>query len=302
MAERNPFEHKPVTPGAASGAGTGAIHCEQWEEMLVDALDGALSAADRAAFDAHAATCPVCAQLLAQSSRGREWLRFLEAEPEVPAGLVESIVSRTSGSVAAGVAANPLGLGGATQIPALAAGNGIAIPMRRATWNSHMVMTAAMAFFSLALTLNLMLNLAGVRLTDLHLANLDPASMEMNLTRQIYGVKGSVVRYYDNLRLVYEVESRVHQLRRADGMRLAPQPKPVPATPKAGNGVSRSQPAQTREGGTLLGSPQMAESENPASKKPQMHGTEQQGKQMSREEASDEVPATLVTHAERNPA
>lgn len=294
MTERNPFEHKPVIP--ETGSGTGTVHCEQWEEMLADALDGALPAADRAAFDAHASTCPACAELLAQATQGREWLRFLEVEPEVPAGLVERIVSRTSGSVAAGVASSPLGLGGAAGIPALAAGHGIVIPARRAGWNSHVVMTAAMAFFSLALTLNLMLSLAGVRLTDLHLADLNLANMEMNLTRQFYGAKGSLVRYYDNLRLVYEVESRVRQLRRADELKQSP--KPVPANPKAGNGMSLTAPAQTPNARGLLSDPQTAESAKLERTESPMLPAGRHQVQTSRDGVSDGTLAALAPFAQ----
>lgn len=305
MTERNPFEHKPVAP--AAGTGAGPVRCEQWEELLADALDGLLPASDRAAFDAHAAACPACAQLLAQATQGREWLGFLTEEPEIPAGLVERIVSRTSGSVGAGAAVNPAGLGNAAQIPALAAGQGLAIPVRRAMWDSRMVMTAAMAFFSLALTFNLMLNLAGVRLTDLHMADLNPSSMEMNLTRQFYGAKGSVVRYYDNLRLVYEVESRVRQVRRADEAKQAPQPKRVPANPKANNGSSHSRPVRTPNpatassaGGVLWGVPQLANTVNPAATvDPSAHEMEQEEVQtMEESEVSDGTFAALVTSAQ----
>jgi hypothetical protein len=75
-----------------------------------------------------------------------------------------------------------------------------------------------MAFFSIALTLNL----AGVRITDLRLSALTPASMENNLTRQFYGAKSQMVRYYDNLRFVYEVESKMRELRRDE--ETAPRP------------------------------------------------------------------------------
>ena len=86
----------------------------------------------------------------------------------------------------------------------------LAMPRRKFVWDTRLMMTAAMAFFSIALTLNL----AGVRLTGLRLADLTPASMENNLTRQFYGAKSPVVRYYDNLRFVYEVESKMRELRR----------------------------------------------------------------------------------------
>jgi hypothetical protein len=71
----------------------------------------------------------------------------------------------------------------------------------------RLAMTAAMAFFSIALTLNL----TGVRITDLRASDFKPSS----LMRSAYEAKAKVVRYSDNLRVVYELESRVRDLQRS---------------------------------------------------------------------------------------
>lgn len=244
MTERNPFENKPAE------AGRGPLRCEEWEVLLTEALDGLLPAGERVAFDTHSAECAVCAQLLKQAKQGQEWLEFLDTEPEVPTDLVERIVGKTSGSVAGG----PLAVAGVGAIPVQV------LPVRHVMWDNRMMMTVAMAFFSIALTLNL----AGVRLTHLKLSDLTPASMEMNLTRQFYGAKSSLVRYYDNLRLVYEVESKMRDLRRAEEMQQQkpqqqPQQQEVPANP-SGNGHKNGgklEPAIPEEG-VLWGRPERA--------------------------------------------
>jgi hypothetical protein len=130
----------------------------------------------------------------------------------------------------------------------------LGLPVRRTMWDTRMMMTAAMAFFSIALTLNL----AGVRLTHLRLSDLTPASLEMNLTHQFYGAKSSVVRYYDNLRLVYEVESKMRDLRRAEEIQQQEQQQ-VPANP-SGNGHKNGgklTPTIPQEG-VLWGRPEVA--------------------------------------------
>ena len=71
-------------------------------------------------------------------------------------------------------------------------------------------MTAAMAFFSIALTLNI----TGVRLSNLRLANLRPTAVRSFMERRIMTASVPIVRYYDHLRFVYEVESRMRELRR----------------------------------------------------------------------------------------
>ena len=236
MSERNPFEHHARGPGKAHGAGR-EIRCEEWEALLADALDGLMPATDSASFEAHSHDCSACAALLAQSRQGREWLEFLHTEPEMPADLAERILSRTSGAVAE----RPLAVYGA---PIAAGANVLALPRRRFVLDNRLMMTAAMAFFSFALTLNL----AGVRLTELRLSDLTPASLESRLTRGFYSAKTQAVRYYDNLRFVYEVESKMRELRRDED---TPRPEQKPAAPPATQPTVAS-PANPRKNGGKL--------------------------------------------------
>lgn len=192
MAEQDKFGQKPAR-----------LRCEEWEALLADALDGLLPANDSSAFTAHSAECLNCADLLAHAQQGREWLEYLHEEPEVPVGLVEKILDQTAGP------------GGIT-LPALAAGQapGVAVaaamPWRRDFHETRLLMTVAMAFFSIALTLNL----AGVKLSSIRLADLRPSAIGSTLSRQFYSTRGQLVRYYDNLRFVYQLESRMRELRR----------------------------------------------------------------------------------------
>jgi hypothetical protein len=90
----------------------------------------------------------------------------------------------------------------------------------------RLAMTAAMAFFSLALTMDL----TGMQLKDLNPANLRPS----NLRKGFYTAKAGVVQYYEGLRVVYELESRVHDMESVRGddtqsvpVQSAPAPKPA---------------------------------------------------------------------------
>ena len=86
-------------------------------------------------------------------------------------------------------------------------------------------MTAAMAFFSLALTMNL----TGVHLADIHLSDLRPSAVR----RSFWGANARAIRYYDNLRVVYELQSRVREMQRENGdpADAVPVRSPVPAEP-----------------------------------------------------------------------
>jgi hypothetical protein len=197
MSGRNPFEKNPAK--AKQGR---ELRCEEWETFLADALDGVLPAGDAVAFDVHSAKCPACAELLAQAKAGREWLKYLHTEPDVPGDIVSRILSKTSGG-----AGLPLAVAGGPQpiAPHL-----LQTPFRKTFYETRLLMTVAMAFFSIALTLNL----AGIRLTGFRLADLKPSTLQSNLTHQFYGARYQMVRYYDSLRFVYQMESKMRELRR----------------------------------------------------------------------------------------
>jgi hypothetical protein len=219
MAEQSKFGQRPEsTPGG--------LRCEEWELLLADSVDGHLAPAQAAAFAAHSAGCPSCADLLAHVTQGRDWLGYLHSEPEVPSNLVARILDRTVG---AGAVAVPV-LAGAGQgtVPVAAAA-----PWRRNFHEMRLLMTVAMAFFSIALTLNL----AGIKLSNVHMADLRPSSIGGALSRQFYGAQGSVVRFYNNLRFVYQLESRMRELRHdVDTTPAMPhQQKSAPAKPGGGN-------------------------------------------------------------------
>ena len=188
----------------------GSVACGQWETLLADALDGLLTPGDEATFTAHMAACPHCTALFEEARRGREWLEFLSPEPEVPAGLVDRILAHT-------------GPGHSTEIGLAAQGNVVPLPQITVpAWQKpgfmgfvrrfaepRLMMTAAMAFFSIALTMNLL----GVRVTSVRLSDLRPTAMRSYMERQLTMASVPIMRYYDHLRLVYEVQTRMRELR-----------------------------------------------------------------------------------------
>ena len=196
MTERTQFPNSPA--------------CGAWETLLADALDGQLKSEDEAQFAAHKTTCAACAGLYEEARKGREWLEFLSPEPDVPAGLLERILAQTGPGQ---TARQPIpAMAGAGVVPAFVVPvwqqPGFMARVRYAA-QPRLLMTAAMAFFSIALTLNL----TGVRLTTLRMADLRPVAMKSYMERQLNMASVPIVRYYDHLRFVYEVESRVRQLR-----------------------------------------------------------------------------------------
>jgi hypothetical protein len=188
----------------------GTPACGEWETLLAEALDGLLNPEDEARFLAHKAACPACAALYEEARKGREWLEFLSPEPEPPEGLIERILATTGPGHPIGRAASGLAIPSAVPEFVLPVWRQPGFFARmRADLQPRLMMTAAMAFFSIALTLNL----AGVQLKNLRLSPLRPQAVRSYMERQLSMASVPIVRYYDHLRFVYEVEAQVRELR-----------------------------------------------------------------------------------------
>jgi Putative zinc-finger len=233
MTERTNFPSSPA--------------CGQWETLLADALDGLLKAEDETAFAAHMAVCPACTALFEESQRGRQWLEFLSPEPEVPAGLLDRILAQTGPGQVAGyglmpASSNVMPMPQPWQRPGLM---GRVYAQARRFAEPRLLMTAAMAFFSIALTLNL----TGVRLSGVRLSDLKPTAIRSFMERRVTMASTPIIRYYDHLRFVYEVETRMRELRRTTESDDSQKPKnPAPGeskqTPGRKDGGSRVDPPQ----------------------------------------------------------
>ncbi len=222
--------------------------CGHWETLLADALDGLLRPEDEATFTSHMATCPACTALFEESRRGREWLDFLSTEPEIPEGLLDKILAATGPGQVAGYG---LVTGGGNVLPMPPAWQrpGFIGRVRRFA-EPRLLMTAAMAFFSIALTLNL----TGVKLADLRVSNLRPSAVRSFMQRRLTMASTPIIRYYDHLRVVYEVQSRMRELRRGtQGEGTDNTQRPNDNQP----GESKQSPAH-KDGGSRVDPPQQS--------------------------------------------
>jgi hypothetical protein len=173
--------------------------CTEFESRLSDALDKALSIAEQGRFDAHRTECANCALMFAEVSAGMRWLDALE-EVELPANFLHNVLAATSGTEPAKAAAEPR-QGWWERLR-----TGIPKVMTP-VFQPRFAMSFAMAFFSVTM----LLNIAGLKLTDLRNVDLRPSA----LVRGYYETTGRLVKYYENIRFVYEIESRVQELKRA---------------------------------------------------------------------------------------
>ena len=234
MSEHGQFEQKP---------GTDAVDCTALEQFLAEWTEDALPTATAAAMQAHAAQCEGCSLLLAHARQGHDWLGLLRQQTvEPPAGLVEAIVARTSGAVAPSTATPQLASDAiVTPYPHRFGSIAPLAALRRTIFDPRIALTAAMAFFSISLTLNLL----GVQLGAIRPTDLTPNGLHRLLTRQYVQASANVVRYYENLRFVYEVESSVRELRRATENDETSPVNPQEHRPNRSPGSSNNQQAPT---------------------------------------------------------
>jgi hypothetical protein len=194
------------------------MQCTEWEAMLADALDGTLHGAKLVSFEAHQQTCPVCGAQYQEAVAGMHWLKQLE-DVEVPRNLVHNIMVHTAGALP--VPRENAPVAGESWWGRL---KGHLAPVFAPLATPRFAMSFGMAFFSITM----ILNVAGFHVSDLKHLDLSTKGIE----RTYYTTQARVVRYYENIRLVYEIESRVRDLRRAA---TPEQKQEEPQTPRNPN-------------------------------------------------------------------
>jgi hypothetical protein len=206
--------------------------CSEFDLLLADMLDGVLSGAELNRFQAHAQSCKACGPLLAEAEAGRNWLKGL-TEVEPPVSLVSNILASTTG-----VDTQRLRAPVRTAQPQVSWIERLQAsfldPLWAAVRQPRFALSFGMAFFGLSVGLTV----AGVKPNDIRAIDLRPAAIRQSY----YKTEARVVRYYSNIRLVYEVESRVREIKR----NVAPA-EPGPSKDKVNKNDTTQQPEQKQE-------------------------------------------------------
>lgn len=190
--------------------------CDQAEARLSDYLDGLLAGPERAEFEAHASSCANCAPLLASVRSLVTGIHAME-EVEVPPRLVYAILDMTLG------------------------------PRESVTgWQAFLKFIRGMATpksaygaASVMATLIILAGSSGFSLRKPKLADLRPAAIYHKADQQAHLVLARSVKYVSDLRVVYEIQSRLRQ----DENDL--QTTPEEALPKS---APEKTPGQTEDG------------------------------------------------------
>jgi hypothetical protein len=167
--------------------------CAQFEIALCDYLDRTLAATAKAEFDQHLASCPACTELARDAGAA---LAFIErvADIEPPPELVNRLYAIASREVRPTVR------------------GGIRAWFRRVF---HPLLQPRMAF-GLSLTIlffGMMVRCAGIPERRLTTADVDPAHVWAGLEDRAHRGWERSVKFYENLRFVYQIQSRLREWR-----------------------------------------------------------------------------------------
>src|SRR2546423_1462457 len=208
------------------------MQCNEFDVLLTDALDGVLSGTGLDRFQAHARSCATCGPLLAEAEAGRSWLKGL-SEVEPPVNLVMNILASTSG-----IDTQRLRVTTRSAQPHISWWERVQASVLEPIWATvrqpRFAMSFGMAFFALSVGLTV----AGVKPADLREISLRPTAIRYTY----YHAQARVVRYFDNVRYVYEVQAALRGIKR----NITPA-EPGPAKSKERKNDTSQQPEQKQE-------------------------------------------------------
>lgn len=171
------------------------MDCGDFESQLADYIDGTLGEAERAALEAHSSACPVCREFMVDVMGAAAFLKHVE-EAEPPAALITRIAYQA-----------PLGR---TRKPFEKPGflSGLATRWLSPILQPRLVMGMAMTVLSFAM----LERCTGVQGQHLQPADINPVRIWGDMEEKAVRVKDRMVKNYENLRVVYEIETRLKDL------------------------------------------------------------------------------------------
>jgi len=211
------------------------MQCNEFDSLLTDAIDGVLTGSLLERFQAHAGVCKACGPLFAEAEAGRNWLKGL-TEVEPPASLVTNILASTTGVDTQRLRATARPQPRVSWLERWQAS--FLEPIWAAIRQPRFAMSFGMAFFALSVSLTV----AGVKPVEAAQGVATMIAHPSSIRHTYYNTQARVVRYYENIRFVYEVESRVRELKR--NIRPA---EPAPDKPKENKNDTTQQPEQKQE-------------------------------------------------------
>src|SRR4051795_5460645 len=195
------------------------IDCAQFEVLLADYLDGTLPEPERTRVEEHAANCQHCREFLADVQGA---VRFLgKSEEIVPP---PELITRIAYHAPTGRIRRPLERQGFV--------SRLVSEWLRPILQPRLAMGMAMTILSIAM----LERCTGVKMQHIQPEDLSPVRIWGGIEDKTVRLKDRAVKYYENLRWVYEIEVRLHELR--EQQESAPADNAQPPNKTGANGVA----------------------------------------------------------------
>ena len=174
------------------------MNCAEFESILADYVDGTLAATERASVDQHVSTCASCRELMDDVRRMAAMLERVE-EVEPPSELITRIAFQAP----RGRSRDSLDVFGFW-------------PELKAKWLEPMLQPKfAMGMAMTVLSFSMLDRCAGTKVQHIGPADLNPMRVLENLEDRALRTKDRIVKNYENLRVVYEIESRLNDMQQS---------------------------------------------------------------------------------------
>lgn len=172
------------------------MNCADLEILLCDYMDGTLGESERTVVESHLAGCAGCSELLRDLQGAAAFLARVK-EPETPAELVTRILFHTPAAAEARRGASGSIRGWRRWF------GGWLSPLLQPRFAMGMAMTI--------LSFSMVARVANVPQRKLTMADLEPANVWAAVDDKLHRAWDRAVKYYENLRLVYEIQGRLQQ-------------------------------------------------------------------------------------------
>ncbi|MBI2687981.1 MAG: hypothetical protein HYX27_16860 [Acidobacteria bacterium] len=168
-------------------------NCAEFEILLCDAVDGTLSGEQQKAFDVHRQSCAACNELASDVLGVTAFIETV-ADVQPPKELLTRILFETAGKKASKAPARGGWLGGLKQFLG---------PVLQPRLAMGMVMTI--------LSVSMLAQVFGLQPRPLSASDLEPARIWAGVEDSTHRQWSRMVKYYENIRVVYEIQSRLKE-------------------------------------------------------------------------------------------
>lgn len=204
------------------------MNCADFENLLADYIDGSLVDTQCRVIEEHAATCARCREFMGEVTGALTFLK--RADQVVPP---PELVTRIAYQAPIGRTREPFETQGIWSKVSAA----WLQPLLRPRFAMGMAMTI--------LSFAMLQRCTGVQVQHIQPADLSPIRIWDGVEDKVLRVKDRAVKYYENIRLVYEIQSRLKELQEQQEMvrnRRGQEASPSPSTKRE---EGRKTPNQT---------------------------------------------------------